>query len=244
MVLYTIEGLTPGVFLERPNRYVAKVALEGAPVTVHVHDPGRLRELLYEGNPCLIRYAASETRKTDWDMIAAAKADDYVLIHSGYHRYIAEALIRNEALNPFGEAFSVKAEVKHENSRIDFKYVDAEGRNVWVEVKGCSLSEDGVAKFPDAPTVRGTKHLRSLIDIKASGDRACVLILVLSASEVFAPKVDTDPKFAACFYEALEAGVEIAPIKVLFDPETGALVYKGRLPIMPKAEAYALSKGE
>jgi sugar fermentation stimulation protein A len=167
-------------------------------------------------------------------MIAAQKADDYVLVHSGYHRYIAEAILKDPFLNPFGIFKTMRAEAKYGQSRIDFlAQVEGEqcdSETIWVEVKGCSLSEEGIAKFPDAPTVRGTRHLEELMHIKASGDRAGVLLLVLSDAQLFVPKRDTDPKFYDAFYRALEKGVEIYPIKVLLKP-TGELEYKGLVPI-------------
>lgn len=232
--LLSIEGLKEGIFKNRPNRYLAEVEIDGQVELVHVHDPGRLKELLYLNNKCLVKYAASDKRKTQWDMIAAQKEGDFVLIHSGYHRYIAEAILKDEMLNPFGAIRDLKAEVKHEDSRIDFTFEDSDGNRTWVEVKGCSLSEAGVAKFPDAPTVRGRKHLNSLMDLKQLGDRVGVLLLVLSESEVFAPKADTDPEFAKTFYDALDAGVEIYPVKVLYDALEGAMVFNGQMPILPK----------
>lgn len=232
--ILSFDGLKEGVFKSRPNRYLAEVEVDGKLELVHVHDPGRLRELLYPDNRCLIKFAGNEKRKTQWDMIAAQKDGDYVLIHSGYHRYIAEAILNDERLNPFGPIRHLKAEVKHGDSRIDFTFEDALGHKTWVEVKGCSLSEEGVAKFPDAPTVRGRKHLNSLMALKASGDRAGVLLLVLSESDVFVPKADTDPAFAKTFYEALAAGVEIYPVKVLYDVGEQGMVFKGQMSILPE----------
>ncbi len=234
MTLIKIDNLREGVFIDRPNRYLANVMIDGEVVSVHVHDPGRLKELLYPLNKCLVKYVPGDKRKTQWDMIAAQKADDYVLVHSGYHRYIAEAILKDPLLNPFGIFKTMRAEAKYGQSRIDFLAQVESDQNatetIWVEVKGCSLSEEGVAKFPDAPTVRGTRHLEELMHIKAAGDRAGVLLLVLSDAQLFVPKRDTDPKFYDAFYRALDQGVEIYPIKVLLKP-TGELEYKGLVPI-------------
>lgn len=240
MTLLKIEGLVEGVFLDRPNRYLANVLVDDEVVSVHVHDPGRLKELLYPQNSCLVKRVIGNHRKTQWDMIAAQKEGEFVLVHSGYHRYIAEAILKDAALNPFGTFSKIKAEAKYGQSRIDFiaqvekkqhlQHDSQPYETIWVEVKGCSLSEEGVAKFPDAPTVRGTRHLEELMHIKASGDRAGVLLLVLSESDWFVPKRDTDPKFYEAFYRAIKNGVEIHPVKVLLKP-TGALEYKGSVPI-------------
>lgn len=232
MKLIQMLSLKKGVFINRPNRYVAEVEIEGKITNVHVHDPGRLKELLYHGNPCYVKFMPGEHRKTQWDMIAASKGDEKVLIHSGYHRYIAQAILENQSVNPFGFINNLRAEVKHGQSRIDFlAQTEDPDVELWIEVKGCSLSESGLALFPDAPTSRGTRHLEELIAIKKSGHRAGVLLLILSASERFAPNQSTDPKFYKAFYEALRAGVEIHPVQVALNTLTGTIDYIGLLPI-------------
>lgn len=229
--LIKIESLISGEFRNRPNRYLADVLIQGVEERVHVHDPGRLKELLYPGNQCLVKFAKSDTRKTEWDMIAAAKDGEYVMVHSGYHRYIAEAILRNDALNPYGRFEDIKPEAKYGHSRIDFYATEVETeRQIWIEVKGCSLSADGLAQFPDAPTVRGVRHLEELIQIVESGDRAGVLILILSEASLFEPKRDTDPKFYETFYRAKRMGVEMIPVKVRLWAD-GFIYYEGIVPI-------------
>lgn len=230
--MVSLGELKVGVFKRRPNRYIAEVVIDGVLETVHVHDPGRLKELLYEDNTCLVRYAASEKRKTDWDMIAAKKGDAYVLIHSGYHRYIAEAMLSSAEWTPFEEVYPYRAEVKVGHSRLDFCLSPSESERIWVEVKGCSLSEDGVAKFPDAPTVRGRRHLEELIALKEAGDRAAVLMIVLSNADCFVPKKDTDPEFYETFYRAMRSGVEVYPIRVSIDAIKKTIVYEGPIPVI------------
>lgn len=232
MQLIKMLSLKEGLFINRPNRYVAEVDIEGENTWVHVHDPGRLKELLYPGNSCYVKFEPGEHRKTKWDMIAASKDGEYVLIHSGYHRYIAKAILENHEINPFGPIKALRAEVKHGQSRIDFlAQMEANSDELWIEVKGCSLSESGLALFPDAPTSRGTRHLEELIEIKKNGHRAGVLLLVLSKAERFAPNKSTDPKFYNAFYAAQNAGVEIHPVRVELNIATGTIDYVGRLPI-------------
>jgi len=230
--MVSLGKLKEGIFKTRPNRYIAEVMIDGKIEVVHVHDPGRLKELLYEDNKCLVRYAASEKRKTDWDMIAAEKEGEYVLIHSGYHRYIAEALLSSPEWTPFDAVYPYKAEVKVGQSRLDFCLYKTESERIWLEVKGCSLSVEGVAQFPDAPTVRGRRHLEELISLKASGDRAAVLMIILSDANAFEPKKDTDPKFYETFYRAMRHGVEVYPIRVAIDVEKQAVVYEDPIPIV------------
>lgn len=231
MELLKIDGLKKGTFKARPNRYLSQVMIDGAIELVHVHDPGRLKELLFPENECLVKYAAGGKRKTQWDMIAAKKEDAYVLVHSGYHRYLSEAIIKHPEVSPFKDLQSYQAEVTYGESRLDYRLQTHADEEIWVEVKGCSLSVDGVARFPDAPTVRGTKHLRTLMALKNEGKRAAVLLLILSDAEVFEPNAQTDPTFAKTFYEALSLGVEVYPLQVAIDMQKGSFLYKGILPI-------------
>ncbi len=231
MQLYKVEDLKTATFISRPNRYLSIVEMDHDKVEVHVHDPGRLKELLYPGNRCLVKHAPGLKRKTSWDMIAAKKGDEFVLVHSGYHRYLAESLLKSPEISPFGKTQEIRAEVKAGESRLDFRLVDESGEVIWIEVKGCSLSEDGVAKFPDAPTVRGVRHLKTLMDLKGKGERSAALIIVLSDSTIFEPNGATDPLFYKTFYDAINAGVEVYPVRVEFDAHTGAFIYREILPI-------------
>ncbi|MGM0508888.1 MAG: DNA/RNA nuclease SfsA [Fusobacteriota bacterium] len=218
-----------GTFLSRPNRFLANVEIDGNEELAHVHDPGRLRELLYAGNKIQLRKAKNKNRKTAWDVITANSDDGWILINSSFHRWISEGILKNERINPLGKISDLKAEVKYNNSRLDFVVMDEQKREVWIETKGCSLSENGVAKFPDAPTKRGTRHLEELIEIKKSGKRAAVFFLVLRKSKYFTPKKDTDPLFSKTFYEAKKQGVEIYPIQLIY--KDGIISYDSILDI-------------
>ncbi len=228
--VYEIPWDVEGEFIDRPNRFIANVRLDdGSIEVVHVHDSGRLKELLFEGNRVKIRRATNPNRKTKWDMISA-KSDDGedILINSAFHRYISENFLKDSEISPFGELEGLRAEVKYGKSRIDY-LLEKDGEKIWVEVKGVSLSMDKVAAFPDAPSVRAVKHLNELIELKESGDRAAVLLLILRDSNYFRPKWETDPKFNEAFYRAREKGVEIYPIQ--FKLEDKNINYMGVLPI-------------
>ena len=224
-----------GVLLERPNRFLALVDIETTegPLPgerVHVHDPGRLLELLYPGNRLLVRRASSEKRSTAWDVIAARYGEEWILVHSGLHRALAEQIIGDMILSPFGPIAEVRPEVTVGHHRLDFRLVRPDGSVLWVEVKGCTLAEDGIALFPDAPTVRGRKHLETLMDLADRGDAAAVMILVFRPdARSFAPKVDTDPAFAETFYRALDAGVQAVPIVLGY--RDGTIVHLRRIPV-------------
>ncbi len=218
-----------GTFLERPNRFLGVVRLGGDRVPVHVHDPGRLGEILFPGNRVLLRRATSARRKTRWDLVAGRCEGHWVLVHSGYHRKIAETMLSSEELSPLGEVESLRAEVGYHQSRLDF-LAQVDGKRVWIETKGCTLCRDGVALFPDAPTVRGRRHMEHLRELRMKGDRAAALILVFRPdAQCFAPNADTDPGFATAFWMAVEAGVEVYPLLLGFSPP--ALHYLGKIPL-------------
>ncbi len=227
--VYEIPVDAEANFLKRLNRYLAEVEFDsGEKEMVHVHDPGRLKELLYEGNRVKLRRAKNINRKTKWDVISADAESEDILVNSMYHRYISQEILNNSDVNPLGILDQVKAEVKYGNSRIDY-LVEKNGEKIWIEVKGVSLSENGLAMFPDAPTTRGQRHLKELMEIKEKGDRAAVYFLILRDSKSFRPRWETDPKFSQLFYEAMSQGVEVYPI--LLEYKQGIVYYKGLIGI-------------
>lgn len=218
-----------GKFIERPNRFLGIVDTGNEVVKVHIRDPGRLEELLYEGNDVRIARASGKKRKTAWDLIAARYDDSWVLVNSGFHRDIAEKILHEPKLNPIGITEGWEAEKVLGRSRIDF-FNSGEGRNIWLEVKGCTLAIDGKALFPDAPTLRGTKHLMELTELVDRGERAVVFILVFrDDAHSFAPFEGRDPDFARAFREAVEVGVKVYPIRLSY--EDGHIYYRDMLKI-------------
>jgi len=221
------------VFRERPNRFLSMVdivephAQNG--VAVHLHDPGRLKELLYPGNRVLLKKAKNPDRKTKWDIIAAHDHNSWVFTHSGYHRKVAEAIFADSTISPFGEMAGLKAEVKWGHSQLDFLLTRNDTTEVWIETKGCTLAVEGRALFPDAPTTRGTKHVRSLIDLRSRGRQAAIVMLIFrNDAEVFIPNARMDPAFATAVSEALHSGVQLYPL--LLDYRDGAIWYDRVLP--------------
>ncbi|MGA1872764.1 MAG: DNA/RNA nuclease SfsA [Thermoplasmatota archaeon] len=218
--------------VSRPNRFLAILETAGCenPIEAHVHDPGRLKEILYLGNEVLIRRSKSKNRRTEWDVIAGRVRSSWVLINSSFHRMISTSLLENAGCNPFGPLASLKPEVMVGKSRLDYLAVDDSGRKLYIEVKGCSLTRDGMALFPDAPTERGRRHLRELIELSRSGQRAGILMLVLGpGAECFAPNVVMDPEFGRVFKEALGSGVEIRPVS--FELRNRMIHYTGEVPL-------------
>ncbi len=229
MKILEIPHHSEGIFLERKNRFLGIVDIDGKTEKVHVRDPGRLEELLYPGNKVLLGKADNPARKTSWDLIAARFQEEWVLVNSGFHPQIARFVLENEKINPFGITDGWQGEKALGKSRIDF-FTETEEGELWVEVKGCTLAIDGKALFPDAPTTRGTRHVRELISAVEKGHRAGLLILVFrSTAKCFSPYEERDPDFAAAFREAIDKGVEVHPLG--FTYEDGDIYYRGKLTV-------------
>jgi sugar fermentation stimulation protein A len=206
-----IEGrLCQGIFLERPNRFLAIVKVEGAVVPSFLPNPGRLGELLFPGAEVLLsEVGAKRHRKTLYDLIGVFQEDQMVSVDSRVpNRLILEAL-RNRDLDEFSEYQVIRPEYRYGNSRIDFFLANEEERCL-LEVKSCTLVAEGVALFPDSPTKRGRRHLAELITAKKEGWRACVLFVVQrSDAHRFIPNNAKDPAFGIMLRRAVMEGVEV-----------------------------------
>ena len=141
-----------GTFLERPNRFIAYVEIDGNKETVHVKNTGRCAELLKPGATVYLQESDNPERKTRWDLIGVKKGSRLINMDSQIPNKIVEEWIRSG--NLFPDATKIKAEQKYQNSRFDL-YIECGERKIFVEVKGVTLEEDGIVKFPDAPTERG-----------------------------------------------------------------------------------------
>lgn len=196
--------ITPAIFISRPNRFIAKVNLDGEELTVHVKNTGRCRELLIPGCTVYLEKASNPERKTPYDLVAVEKDGRIINIDSqAPNAVVKEWLLKDNKYD------LVKPEFKYGDSRIDF-YMEKNGEKYLMEVKGCTLFVDGIGYFPDAPTERGAKHLRELTGAMAKGYHAMVAFVIQGEgiSEV-RPNEATDPEFTAAFYEAKAAGVEV-----------------------------------
>ena len=210
--------LTRGIFLERLNRFVARVEVDGAEHRVHVRNTGRCRELLVPGNAVYLLKSQNPERKTPFDLIAVERGDGRLINMDSLapNRAAAEWL----AAGGLGELQNLRAEVKHGDSRFDFG-AEQGGRRVFIEVKGCTLEEDGVARFPDAPTLRGLKHARELTALAREGNRCAILIVIqMKGVHVFRPNWSTHPEFGEALIEARDAGVEIVAMDCVVRPGT------------------------
>ncbi len=215
-------NVIPAVFLARPNRFIARVLLNGAEETVHVKNTGRCRELLVPGARVWLAAGEKPGRKTAWDLIAVEKktSSGMMLINmdsQAPNQAAAEWLATGMLFGPEAE---IHREVVHGDSRFDFQILTPEGTCL-LEVKGCTLEQDGLALFPDAPTQRGVKHLRGLTEYARQGGRAIVLLVIqMKGIHVFTPNRHTDPAFADAMLEAKQAGVEILALDCVVTPDS------------------------
>ena len=201
------RSVTRAVFLERPNRFVARVETEwGEALTCHVKNTGRCRELLVPGAKVILTPGVRPGRKTAWDLVAAWQGARLINMDAQAPNQTAR-----EALEAgvFGPVADLRAEQRHGDSRFDFSF-QKDGRPSFLEVKGVTLEDGGVARFPDAPTLRGARHLRELADWAAAGNGAYVLLVIqMEGVAYFTPNDATDPAFGAALRAAAGVGVNI-----------------------------------
>ena len=196
-----------GTFLDRPNRFIAHVEIDGAAEVCHVKNTGRCRELLQPGVTVYLEKAANPLRKTKYDLIAVEKGSLLVNMDSQAPNKVFGEFVASGKLWPGIKA--VRPEFTWEDSRFDYRLEDADGP-IFVEVKGVTLEHDGVVRFPDAPTERGVKHLRGLRRAVEQGYRAAVFFVIqMEGMKCFMPNDETHPAFGAALREAAAAGVEV-----------------------------------
>lgn len=221
----TYEKIIPGIFRKRPNRFIAHVETENGMQVCHVKNTGRCRELLVDGATVYLAESSNPARKTRFDLVAVKKGA--LLINMDSQAPNKAAAEYMPALLP--GLTLLRPETKFGSSRFDF-YAEAAGEKWFVEVKGVTLEKDGLAMFPDAPTLRGTKHLRELCGCIKEGYQACALFVVQMAGvHGFAPNAETDPEFAAALREAAGMGVRLEAVDCLVTPES--LTIRQKLPI-------------
>ena len=194
-------------FIERPNRFVAYVKLLGERVKVHVKNTGRCRELLKPGAQVWLERSSNEQRSTAYDLVAVEKNGRIVNIDSqAPNKAVGEWLLKEEL---FPGLISVRPETVFGKSRFDF-YLETESEKVFLEVKGVTLEENGIVRFPDAPSERAVKHLEELIQAREEGYRAGVVFVIqMRGVRYFLPNWDTHRAFAETLIRARDAGVEL-----------------------------------
>lgn len=206
------------IFLKRPNRFIAEVEIQGKRETVHVKNTGRCKELLIPGAEVILEKSENPNRKTKYDLICVNKQGRLINMDSQIPNRAAEEWIKEGGLFP--EEVTIRPEKKYGNSRFDL-YVESPVRRAFVEVKGVTLEEDNVVRFPDAPTVRGIKHVEELIHCMEEGYEAYLLFVIqMKGVKKFMPNWDTQPEFGQALIKAEKAGVKILARDCLVTEDT------------------------
>lgn len=196
--------IVEGIFIDRPNRFIAHVDIEGVVNTVHVKNTGRCKELLIPKTPVRLEVSGNPNRKTLYDLVAVYKKNfGWINMDSQAPNKVVKEWLETKDYD------YIKPEYKYGDSRIDF-YMRKGNQEYLMEVKGCTLEIDGIGYFPDAPTTRGIKHLRELIKAKGAGyECAIAFVIQMEGINEVRPNIDTHPEFGVALQEAKEAGVKI-----------------------------------
>lgn len=212
------ENMKQGSFLSRPNRFLAHVVIDGREELCHVKNTGRCRELLQPGAEVWCQHHEDPNRKTQWSLITVRKGQRLVNLDSQVPNRLAADYVNRGGLGFTPDL--VKAEKTYGQSRFDL-YYEAGERRGFVEVKGVTLEEDGVARFPDAPTERGKKHLLELQQAVKDGYEAWVLFVLAMPDMVrFEPNWPRDPAFSEALCQAAQNGVHVRAVECAVTEDT------------------------
>jgi sugar fermentation stimulation protein A len=211
-------NIRPAVFISRPNRFIAKVEVDGQEETVHVKNTGRCKELLLPGRTVWLEEGSNPNRKTKYDLIAVDK--DGLLVNmdaQAPNKVFAEWAMDGKFIP---NLTLLRPETTWGSSRFDF-YWEAGERKGFVEVKGCTLEENGFCRFPDAPTERGVKHLNELTACLSEGYEAAVCFIIqMDGMKEFSPNDATHPAFGDALRAAQAAGVRVLAVGCAVEPDS------------------------
>ena len=220
-------NMVPGIFLARPNRFIAHVRIGDQVETVHVKNTGRCRELLQSGARVWCQLSTNPNRKTKYDLITVQKGDRLINMDSQAPNAAAAEWLCSGGLGPVE---NIKAEAYEGDSRFDFSFTK-DSRKCFLEVKGVTLENDGICAFPDAPTQRGTKHLKGLTKLAKEGYGAYVLFVIqMPDVKYLHPNDATDPAFGAALRKAAENGVQVLAMDCAVTENSMVI----RLPVLVK----------
>lgn len=201
------RNIVRAIFLARPNRFIANVEIQGKQEVCHVKNTGRCRELLLPGTEVYLQRAENPDRKTKYDLIAVKKGERLVNMDSQIPNYAVKEWLEKGGL--FQKITQLRMETRYGNSRFDL-YLEADGKKIFMEVKGVTLEEDGTARFPDAPTERGVKHIHELMECRKNGYEAYLFFVIqMKGIRCFEPNDRTHPAFGEALRQAAAEGVHI-----------------------------------
>ncbi|MBE6579225.1 MAG: DNA/RNA nuclease SfsA [Ruminococcaceae bacterium] len=208
-----------GRFLSRPNRFIAHVEIDGTDTVCHVKNTGRCKELLTPGAKVVLEVCENPARKTAFDLIAVYKGDLLINMDSQSPNKAFGEWAATSGF--FGAHPKVTAERTYGASRFDFFIEKEDGEKIFVEVKGVTLEQDGIYRFPDAPTGRGAKHMKELASALREGYTAMVFFVAQAENcRCFLPNEKTDPAFAAALRESARQGVQVYCVNCLVTEDT------------------------
>lgn len=203
------KNIVDGIFLSRPNRFIAKVLINGEEKLAHVKNTGRCKELLIPGCKLTLQQNNSLTRKTQFSVITVKKNNQLFNIDSQVPNQVVTEAIKSNQLFPKKEITLIKRESTFLNSRFDV-YFETTNEKAYMEIKGVTLEKDGIALFPDAPTKRGTKHVYEMIEAVKQGYSGYLFFLLqMTNCKYFTTNIQTDPEFTKALRSAKEKGVKI-----------------------------------
>lgn len=218
------DNIKKAEFIDRPNRFIANVFLNGKKTVCHVKNTGRCKELLIPGSTVFLDESQNPERKTKYDLISVYKGDMLINIDSQAPNKV------------FGEWIShkvdfVKPECTHGDSRFDF-YLEKDDKKIFAEVKGVTLEQNGIVRFPDAPTLRGIKHINGLCEcIKEGYESWIVFVIQMEKCKFFEPNKITHPEFAEALKIAEKQGVKIKALKCSVTPDTLNIAPSPEIPV-------------
>lgn len=203
------NNLKEGIFQNRINRFIAEVLVDGNLIKVHVANTGRCQELLVYGVLVLLRKSDNPNRKTAYSLNYVQNNGFWVNLISVSANEAVYNSLKNGDIESIKNPYEIKREYSMQDTRIDF-YCKSEGVDVYIEVKSVTLVKDGYLQFPDAPTVRGRRHLDHLIELKRKGERAIIIFVAQHPmGNIFKANIENDPLFAERLKEAHTEGVEV-----------------------------------
>lgn len=211
------EQIEQAVFLERPNRFVAYVEAAGKREICHVKNTGRCRELLLPGAEIYVQRQSNPARKTPLDLIAVKKGDRLINMDSQAPNRVTAEWLRTGGF--CSSDAMIKPECRYGNSRFDF-YIEDGKRKIFMEVKGVTLEEEGIVRFPDAPTERGVKHIHELIECKKAGYEAYIFFVIqMNNVRFMEPNDQTHPAFGEALRKAASEGVGVFARECMVKPD-------------------------
>ncbi|MDI6860422.1 MAG: DNA/RNA nuclease SfsA [Caldisericia bacterium] len=207
-----------GYFIERKNKFLGLIEFNKKIFEAHIHDPGRLEKILFKGNEILFQKNFNPKRKTKYEIIFGKYLDEFILINSKYHNSIAEKLISLGYINEIKKLKLIKKEVRINESKIDFLVINEEGKEYFIEVKGCTLENEKVALFPDAPTKRGSRHLKELCNLLEKHKNSILIFLIFTKqAEYFSPNKEIDKNFYENFINCIKRGLSVYSFRIEYN---------------------------